>query len=764
MDVKCERCSTEYEFDDALVSGRGTTVKCTHCGHKFKIRRGAGDFSEDFWNVTTGDGRTLVFTSLRELQRAIQGYLVERTDRLSRGGLPPKAIGQIPELAPFFDQRDAARRGESGKSTKTHDGLGPSAPPSDPSPSSGPPGSGRARQKTKPEFPAPPPEWTPSASEFNGGKSTLIGTGPVTDLPALPPALVPKPRPASGQPPPLEPNASPARPAVSVPPPLPSAPPSSASSMKARASAAPSAPSKRPASAPPHHPVSNPPPVPAPRRSSEPGSQKPSEPAVRVAPPPAVRPAVRIEEVTPLPVIEMSAPLPSLSPRAVGTLPNELEDEAVDGRPSSYSDAPPSPRPRRRSAGAFVFGTVLVTCVVVLVVLWAQKNLAGVPFGKPRPPVVATVDPRVATFLAAGEKSLAAGNLELAKESFDKASALAEKEPRVLLGLARLAAVRADESWLKSRLLPPEATDDQRIALASSSELAAASRRAVDDLFTVAPDDPASLRVKVDVARISGDRGGARALLGKLTSLSSEPETAYVLGALDLAEPEPPWSTIIDRLKVAAGAEPGPGRARAALVFALVRSGDAAGAKTELDRLAAMPRPHPLLPWLRSFSLAGRASTIRDAGVADASPSPDPRDGGKGAHRVGAGVVPVAGPLPSDARELVIQGERARARGDYERARALYTAAAEKNPNDSEALAGLGAISYAQRDLAGARAAYKRVISINPNYMPAVVGLADVEWDAGDRAAAARMYKDIVDRYPEGAYPARVKQRSEGGG
>src|SRR5688572_33019712 len=101
MDVKCERCNTEYEFDDALVSGRGTTVKCTNCGHKFKIRRPDGDFSEDYWNVRTRDGRTLVFTSLRELQRAIQSKLVDRADQLSRGGLAPKGIGAIPEPAPF---------------------------------------------------------------------------------------------------------------------------------------------------------------------------------------------------------------------------------------------------------------------------------------------------------------------------------------------------------------------------------------------------------------------------------------------------------------------------------------------------------------------------------------------------------------------------------------------------------------------------------------------------------------------------------------
>ncbi|MCW5835412.1 MAG: zinc-ribbon domain-containing protein [Labilithrix sp.] len=181
MDVKCERCSTEYEFDDALVSGRGTTVKCTNCGHKFKIRRSDGDFSEDFWNVTTGDGRTLVFTSLRELQRAIQGYLVERNDRLSRGGLPPKAIGQIPELVPFFEQREAAKRSQhSGRPVRTQDGLGPAS-------TALAQGSTRPRQATKPEFPAPPPH----GSNDGANKTTLIGTGPVTEEPAIPAAAPP---------------------------------------------------------------------------------------------------------------------------------------------------------------------------------------------------------------------------------------------------------------------------------------------------------------------------------------------------------------------------------------------------------------------------------------------------------------------------------------------------------------------------------------------------------------------------------------------
>ena len=37
MDVRCNRCGTEYEFDDALISERGTTVKCTNCGLQFKV-------------------------------------------------------------------------------------------------------------------------------------------------------------------------------------------------------------------------------------------------------------------------------------------------------------------------------------------------------------------------------------------------------------------------------------------------------------------------------------------------------------------------------------------------------------------------------------------------------------------------------------------------------------------------------------------------------------------------------------------------------
>src|SRR6188472_2353065 len=69
MDVRCSRCGTEYEFDDALISERGTTVKCTNCSLQFKIFPSAGNAaSPERWLVRTASGRELVYTSLRELQ------------------------------------------------------------------------------------------------------------------------------------------------------------------------------------------------------------------------------------------------------------------------------------------------------------------------------------------------------------------------------------------------------------------------------------------------------------------------------------------------------------------------------------------------------------------------------------------------------------------------------------------------------------------------------------------------------------------------
>src|SRR5512144_1302733 len=122
MDVTCDRCSTAYEFDDALVSERGTTVKCTNCGHQFKVRRPQPAGGMERWLVRTIDGRELEFRALRELQGAIATAVITRDDVLSRGGSRPRRLGSIAELEPFF----ASAGAPSNASTSL--GLGPKAP------------------------------------------------------------------------------------------------------------------------------------------------------------------------------------------------------------------------------------------------------------------------------------------------------------------------------------------------------------------------------------------------------------------------------------------------------------------------------------------------------------------------------------------------------------------------------------------------------------------------------------------------------------
>ena len=105
MDVTCERCGTEYEFDETLLSGRGTSVKCTNCGHVFKVYPGAqgeADRATTSWRLRLKDGTTDTIDSLRELQRRIGSGELTLEDEIARGEEGWKTLGSIPELETFF--------------------------------------------------------------------------------------------------------------------------------------------------------------------------------------------------------------------------------------------------------------------------------------------------------------------------------------------------------------------------------------------------------------------------------------------------------------------------------------------------------------------------------------------------------------------------------------------------------------------------------------------------------------------------------------
>lgn len=105
MNVTCERCQTDYEFDDVLLSSRGTTVKCTNCGLQFKVAGPPGTYDE--WVVHTSAGQTLTFRTLKDLQAAILARKFKSDASLERSGLGSRGLEDIVELRPFFERAEA---------------------------------------------------------------------------------------------------------------------------------------------------------------------------------------------------------------------------------------------------------------------------------------------------------------------------------------------------------------------------------------------------------------------------------------------------------------------------------------------------------------------------------------------------------------------------------------------------------------------------------------------------------------------------------
>jgi predicted Zn finger-like uncharacterized protein len=651
MDVTCERCSTAYEFDDALVSERGTTVKCTNCGHQFKVRRPQPAGAPERWLVRTIDGRELEFRALRELQAAIASAVITRDDVLSRGGSRPRRLGNIAELEPFF-----ASVAGSSASQSTSLGLGPRAPAiaAGPPPAPPPPAGSRGRMPTPASLgsiaqavPAPSPSRTdvsvaiPLPRSQTVDETTVVIPGASRSAPGAAPP--PPPRRSNPPPPPAAAKSAPARPAppgIVVPPagapPVPA--PSVHDEVTAHAmydedtrSARPGALAREDLQAPtapfeigkvldPVHVRA------AQQEDWSPAAPPPAPSAPRAAParplPPPTPPPVIARAPEPAPPPRESAPEPSEDPpqnQETASIP-PLTPTPAAVRNSYSDDMLAEPRfsgavsQRRSGAARWIVGVVVAGVAVFAAVTVGGKLLAPstAPGGQS--------DARITSLLTDGEKSFADGDLESAKEQFDKASALAERDPRAVADLARLAAAKGDVDWLRVRLLADN-DPEQAVARRELEQAAQRARKAADHAAAVAPSDPAVVRSRVDALRLAGDLDGARKLVSGIAAASAQPDNALTLAALDLAESKPDWTTVVGRLRAALPGDANLGRARSMLVFALARSGDLSAAKAELDRLGALPRPHPLLGALRAY-VARAEKTVDPNALPDASGKP----------------------------------------------------------------------------------------------------------------------------------------------
>ncbi len=149
MEVRCERCDTEYEFDDSLVTERGVPVKCTQCGHLFKVFPDSGlrsasrgeqptqvlapptgadlapraasapqatgpayaptpsnpplsALAQPPWYLRQAGGTIYTLQDLGELRRWILEGRVAGWDELGRAGEPWRTLSSLPEFALLF--------------------------------------------------------------------------------------------------------------------------------------------------------------------------------------------------------------------------------------------------------------------------------------------------------------------------------------------------------------------------------------------------------------------------------------------------------------------------------------------------------------------------------------------------------------------------------------------------------------------------------------------------------------------------------------
>lgn len=112
MDVQCDKCSTEYEFDASRIPPQGLPVKCSSCAHVFTVHQENSDTpsedEESQWQVRQAAGNVFKFKELTTLQRWIVERKVSREDEISKTGKSWQRLGDISELATFFQLVDAA--------------------------------------------------------------------------------------------------------------------------------------------------------------------------------------------------------------------------------------------------------------------------------------------------------------------------------------------------------------------------------------------------------------------------------------------------------------------------------------------------------------------------------------------------------------------------------------------------------------------------------------------------------------------------------
>jgi len=707
MDVTCERCGTEYEFEETLVSDRGTTVKCTHCGHLFKVYRGGRPSSPtaapDPWTLRRRNGTTLTISALRDLQRFITRGELSREDEISRKGEPWKALGSIAELQSFFT---AARA------------LG-----------SVPPASMRPRPDATAPFLAavntpyrPSPSSHPVATDSLNAADYTETTVRDQARPSMTGQLFP-PAPAFGRAPPGA--APPATRGIAQP-------------IAARTGS-----TLRPGAVPPA-PVAFPQPRPAPAPPSPPSVQPVPAAVVRSAPPPRA-------------VVSRDAIAQTLPARPMRLHVDE-DDEQLS-----------LPRTRSRIglwialvAVAVMAGSVIAGWSQIMSILGFEESdgrLAGFlargdrSLARDDPPGYATASNEYIRATALDERNVRA-LVSLATVNAAWAQTLQFRASDLEASAANDPTLRGEANRLRT---------EQR-------EKADEARRYAEDALRQDPTSTLAEIALSDALRLSGDRSGARNHLARARASQPDPsaELLLVSGLLQADDASGDLTVARSDLEAAVRKAPRWIRARLTLARALLRAPDPSAARAQIEAVLSLAADHPEALHLRQamdqgLPPAAPVVVVPDAGVPDAAPAPPPSTTEivppVSAVAPTEPTAPLGAPPGRDYDWYVEQADLRITRGDIGGAREYAEEALGQRPNGAEALTILGAIAVDTGDFGRAIELYRR--AAQQGYSDAWVELGDTYRAIGRRTDAIAAYEEYLARRPDGSRAVAARNHLE---
>jgi predicted Zn finger-like uncharacterized protein len=722
MDVKCEQCGTEYEFDDGRVTESGINVKCTHCGHIFRVARprvSTGEHpvartpSASFqavvetptlprattptraraWLIRRArTGEVLDFKDLSTLQTWILERKVTRDDEISKSGESWKPLGSIVELSSFFlvVESDVRRAPEPDLTRPT------------------PPPTASLRVSNTPSSlpPAPPPPPRGRDDLLDTGEFRLEGPSP-------------------SQPIQVQLGATGTLPGLGA---------TGAHDFRGRIGAS----------------TSTMAPLPGPQVSVH-------RTALPSTPPPS--PIRRESSVSfQMPEGEMPESRGNTSrgfvigvvvTGALFALAYVAFDRVTHGAPAA--------QPRGLRAGEGV----------------APASAAVVPRALPAAQLLVLLERADMDYYRDTEvtfKQAEDGYAEVLRLLGDSAAEPA-LTTRALVGRARSATARAEYQRLREQ--PGDAI------LGAAEEALARAR-------SIAPDDVEAELAWADFARVKGDRVAAGRYLDRIAGRAdTRPEAQLVRSWLASPDGEPAaWAARIDALPEPARRLPRVAFMRADALMRAGQTELATQALVEL--VAANPGHEParaLLERLRKQAPAASAVpavvSVQAAVIAPETAPPTPVSPAPVARGVpapprvaaaasragtpGVSTAPPRAPAVSDESfdTLMTRGATLLEEGAPVRASKLFEQAAAQKPRSPEPLAYLGWCAIDQKKFSDALAYFGRALERSPRYADALYGTAEAYEKSGRTADARRAYETFLAAHPNGRRSDMARRRLE---